>query len=76
MRWFFLDGLGNGWFVMIAPLMILFWATIIIGLLYLFKSRSRNVSVTRGKTPLEILQEQYAKGEITEDEYERIKKKL
>lgn len=66
-----------GWF---GPIfMIIFWALIIIGIAYLVKlslGQSGGSPATRGNTPLEILKERYAKGEINKQEFEEKKKDL
>jgi putative membrane protein len=72
MRWL----CGNGGVGMSGPFMMFFWVIVIIGLVYLFQTRSRNRNGFREKTPVDILNERYAKGEISEDDYERIKEKL
>ncbi len=61
-------GLG-GWFMMI----LLFVAIIVI--IYLLV-RDKNIRFSSGKTPLDILKERYAKGEISKEEFDRIKKDL
>lgn len=72
-RW---DGFGP---FMMLP-MLLFWILIVvIGILLVRKlwRDSRDNQVTTGsKTALDILKERYAKGEISRDEFEQIKKDL
>lgn len=56
--------------------MILFWLLVILGIAALIRwlqSQSGSAQGTRGKTPLEIVQERYAHGEIDRDEYEQKK---
>ncbi|OIQ98109.1 hypothetical protein GALL_198730 [mine drainage metagenome] len=59
--------------------MLLFWGFIILGITALVRwlmtqsSPGRN---SRDKTPLEIVQERYARGEIDRDEYEQKKRDL
>ena len=72
---------GFGWIFM-----ILWWVLIIAGIVALIKwltSQSRSThhnekpfDSTQGKSPLEILQERYAKGEINKQEFEEKKKDL
>lgn len=53
--------------------MILFWGLIIYGLFQLFK---KTPTSHRHQDPLDILKERYAKGEITKEEFDSIKKDL
>ena len=66
-------GMGYGFIFM-----LLFWGLIILGIVTLirwlapsFPSRSPD-----NKTPLEIVQERYARGEIDREEYEKKKRDL
>lgn len=54
---------------------LLFWAVIIYGAIMLFRGNSRNGSGEKGKA-MEILKERYAKGEITKEQFESMKKDL
>jgi len=59
--------------------MILFWLLVILGIAALIRwlqAQSGSNQGTRGKTPLEIVQERYARGEIDRDEYEQKKRDL
>ncbi len=49
--------------------MILFWGLIVLGIVALVKWLSAGSSPGSSKRPLEILQERYARGEISRDEY-------
>jgi putative membrane protein len=76
-------GFGEGW----GPMMgfgyggmfmgMLLFAILIAVLVYWLareaKSKTKGMS---GETPLDILKKRYARGEITKDEFERIKKDL
>jgi putative membrane protein len=57
--------------------MILFWGLVIAGIAYIVQAISRR-SRRSGpeETPLDILKKRYAKGEITKEEFERIKDDL
>lgn len=62
--------------------MILWWVIpiiLVVGLAYLFKSLSgsgRGSSEPKSRTPLEILQGRYARGDINREEYLSRKKDL
>ena len=78
-RWMMGDW-GMGWFGMIF--MILFWVLVIAGIVslvrWLFQNRgNRSYSgVSRGSQAMDILKERYAKGEITHDEFESMKREI
>ncbi len=57
--------------------MILFWVLILIGVVYLFRlfPQAQN-GKKEDKTALNILQERYAKGEISKEEFEEKKKDI
>ena len=68
---------GFGWWMAFGGLwMIIFWGGI-IGLVIwgIFKLTGRNSS-THLTNPTDIAKERYAKGEISREEYDRIKKDL
>lgn len=59
--------------------MVLFWALIIFGVIALVRwssGPSKDADTKKDKTPLEILKERYAKGEIDKKEFEEKKKSL
>jgi putative membrane protein len=70
---------GMGWFGMVF--MLAFWILVIVGLVFLVKwlfhasKGERGVSST-GMRALDILKERYAKGEITKEEFDRIRRDL
>lgn len=61
---------GLGGFLMLILLVI----AIIVIVYLLF--RDKNLRISYGKTPLDILKERYAKGEITKEEFDKMKKDL
>lgn len=74
-------GMMNGWggFGIIGWLtMIIFWILIILGVVALIRylGGTRQNSTDKDKTPLDILKERYARGEIDKKEFEEKKKDL
>lgn len=72
-----LDGFG-GWGMGVV-FMLMFWLLVILGILALarwLQSQSSPDQGARGKTPLEIVPERYARAEIDKDEYEQKKRDL
>lgn len=68
--------MGMGGSFMGGIFMILFWVLVIAGIVYLVKYLSQNQNKKQDKTPLDILKERYAKGEIDKEEFEKRKKDL
>lgn len=68
--------MGFGWWMLIGPIVgLLFIGLIIYGIYYIFSGRLRSFEPEK-RSSLDILKERYAKGEITEDEYRKMKKEL
>ncbi len=64
-------GMGFGWIFM-----IIFWALVILGVVYVVQSVTRGVGKSGREEPLDILKKRYAKGEISREEFERMKEDL
>lgn len=70
---------GHGWMGFGWIFMVLFWVLIIVGIIALLRwlgISGKNVRDESRKTPLEILQERYARGEIEREEYEQKRRDL
>jgi len=67
-------GMGFGW-----VFMLLFWALIILGIIAIVKwlaGASGTSNTPPSKTPRQILEERYARGEIDREEFEQKKRDL
>lgn len=74
-----MGGWGMGWLGMIF--MVVFWGLVIVGLVLLIRwliqaTRGEKSSSHPGSRALEILKERYARGEITQEEFDRMKRDL
>jgi putative membrane protein len=69
--WYMHDG---GWWVFGAIMMILFWGGL-IALVIWGINRTRQ-GTGGGPTPLEIAKQRYARGEITKEQFEEIKRNI
>lgn len=70
--WWWGWGMGFGWIFV-----LLFWVLIILGIVYLIRTMGGSAKkVNQGETALDILKKRYAKGEITKEEFDRIKDDL
>ncbi len=67
----------HGWYMVLAWVLALIVLIIIIWLVVKARRpRQKTEFQTEGKSPLDILKERYAKGEIDHEEYEQRKKNL
>jgi len=64
----------GGWMFFGGGYMWLIWILVIVGAVILLKSvMSDSAPTRRDQTPLDILKQRFAKGEITEEEFKRMK---
>jgi putative membrane protein len=69
------DGVGWGWMVLMMPLMVLFWAAVVFGIVWLVRGTTGGGPARSGETlagretALQILQRRFAEGELTEEDY-------
>ncbi|XUW99987.1 MAG: SHOCT domain-containing protein [Dehalogenimonas sp.] len=79
MWWPMHDYGGGGWFLFILGLIII--GLLVWGIIALSRGGGNHMGMgmgqpRTGQTPLDIAKERYAKGEITKDQFEEIKKNL
>ena len=66
-----------GWFMSIGIIFtILFWGAIIALIVWGIKKVSRGSSSAAKHSPLDLAKERYARGDISREEFEQIKKDL
>jgi putative membrane protein len=69
--------LGMGWWMAFGGIwMVVFWGGLIALIAWGIKKLTERGSSTPKHDPLEIAKERYAKGEISKEEFEQIKKDL
>ena len=78
MHWFNFGGpYGHGMWGLGPVFMMIFWALIVIGIIYCVKGiLGRSCQTPKQETALDILKKRYAAGEITAEEYDVMKAKL
>lgn len=71
--WWYGDGSPSGWtYVLMTVSMILFWALIIYGVVWLVRAGGReDRPLERRPTAEDLLAERFARGEIEESEYQQ-----
>ena len=82
-----MGGLGFGMVAIGALMMLAFWVVVIGGAVWLIVTLTRGASagtqhassatqLAPGQTPLDVLKARYAKGEITKEQFEDMKRDL
>jgi len=66
---------GLGWW-MGGLWMVIFWGAIIALIVWVVKKLTSRDDYTKRQNPLDTARESYAKGEISREEFEQIKKEL
>jgi putative membrane protein len=72
-----MDGMGGSfmwlaWIFVVLIIGLIIWAVIFV----VNKSQNNSLNISGGETPLEILKRRYAKGEITDEEFNEKKRNL
>jgi putative membrane protein len=65
---------GAGWWIVMMVFMVLFWAAVILGIVWLVRGAGRGWSApwerpAAKETPVETLERRFAEGAISEQEY-------
>jgi putative membrane protein len=69
--------LGSGWWMAFGGIwMVLFWGGIIALIVWAIKKLTERGNSTRRQSPLNLARERYARGEMSREEFEQIKKDL
>lgn len=66
------DDWGAGWMVVMMVLMVLFWAAVILGIVWLVRGGATgnwSMPARRSETPTDILERRFAEGAISVEEY-------
>jgi putative membrane protein len=68
-------GVSGGWLGWLGPvLMVVFWAAVIVGIVFLIRWLiTRSSPAEKGDSALDILKRRYARGEISGEEYRKMK---
>ncbi|HLB13922.1 MAG TPA: SHOCT domain-containing protein [Burkholderiales bacterium] len=74
MMWGGPDGWGWGWIGLGIFHMGLFWILVILGIVVLVKWLASDGAPRTEKRALDILKERYAKGELTREQFEQMKR--
>ena len=70
-------GNGMGWWMLFGGILwIAFWVSLIYLGIWFVRGRSSEGSTEPREEPLEILKRRYARGEISQEEFDRIRKHL
>jgi putative membrane protein len=75
--WMMNWGFGMWWFMPFV--MLAFWIVVIVGMIFFIRWlmwSSKGREIKSEETPLDILKKRYAKGEISKEDFERMKKDI
>ena len=63
------DGMGAGGWIVVSVMMLLFWAVVVGGVVWLVRGARAGHPGVSGDRARQILDERFARGELTEEEY-------
>ena len=72
----YFDGVMGGWQIFGMVMMGVFWIAIIALIIWGIKRFTQGTATITGKGALDITKERYARGEISKQEYDQIKRDL
>ncbi len=75
--WNMWDGSGVGWLMMFGGLwMVIFWGGLIVLIVWGIKKLTERGGTASKRDPLDVAKERYARGQISREEFEQLKKDL
>jgi putative membrane protein len=69
-------GMDGGWMIFGAIMMILFWGGLIWAITWAIRRGGHRMYHGDNMSPLDIAKARYAKGEITKEQFDQLKKDL
>ena len=69
-------GFGWGWWILGGIIMIIFWGGLIALVVWGIKKLTERSTPAHKQGPLDVAKDRYARGEITREQFEQIKKDL
>jgi putative membrane protein len=70
------NGMSGGWMIFGGLLMLLFWGGVIWAIVWGVRRAGHHTYRGETMSPLDIAKARYAKGEITKDQFDQLKKDL
>jgi putative membrane protein len=67
---------GEGWWIVMGLGMLLFWALVIVGVVWVVRELTGGRGERERETPVDVLQRRLAEGDISVEEYERRRQAL
>lgn len=61
---------GGGWWIVMVLGMILFWGLVVAGIVWIVREVGGHRHGGSAKTPMEVLDERLARGDVSVEEYE------